>query len=430
MYTRFFLPQQPKIPMALTIVVVAVIVMFMGKLFSSSPAPSSAAKAALTRLTVANVTNNQTSIFWQSQLKSVDWLIWSDNESDLHTIELDDRDIANKKNAYLNHLVTLKKLAANKTYYFKIVSGGKLIGEFNNKPFSFKTSSDLPSTSNIKPSYGKLINKNGQSLENAAVILTFEGAIPLVSVTKSGGDWLIPLNNIQDLKSGKTKLIDKNQKIKIEIFSEEAQNSTIVSDLTSLSPVPQTVIIGRDYVFADQGSVLAAATSQVKDVETKNDILFPKEGAIIPGINPLIKGVAAPNTEVLVIVESPTTYSFRVRVDKDGVWRVNLTDHLAPGSHKITLITKNESGPQTNTERNFIIAKSGEQVLGTATISAEPTRGSVSPTVAAPIILSPTISYNVASSTPSLIKSGANPSLYVIISSSFIIAGVGMLLAF
>lgn len=430
MYTRFFLPQQPKIPTALTIVVIVAIVVFMGKLLSVSPAPSTASKTALLQLTVANVTNNQASIFWQSQLKSVDWVVWSDNANNLHTIELDDRDIANKKNAYLNHLVTLKNLGDNKTYYFKIVSGGKLVGEFNNKPFSFKTSSDLPSTSNIKPSYGKLINKNGQPLENAAVILTFDAAVPLVSMTKSGGDWLIPLNNIQEIKSGKAKLIDKNQKIKIEIFSEEAEKTMITSNLTSLSPIPQTVIIGRDYVFADQGNVLAAATSQVKDVELKNDILFPKEGAIIPGINPLIKGISAPNSEVLVIVESPTTYSFRVRVDKDGVWRVNLTDRLAPGSHKITLITKNESGQETNSVRNFVIAKSGEQVLGTATAPAEPSITSILPTVAPKIVLSPTISYNVASSTPSLMKSGGNPSLYVIISSSFIIAGIGMLLAF
>jgi len=423
-YSQIFLKQQPKIPVILTLIIILVTIIFLAKIFGTKPQPSSANSAKVKSLSIVNLSYNQAGIFWQTEEKSVDWLVFGDSKGNVSNIVLDDRDIPDRKTAVLNHLVTLKDLKENRTYYFKLVSNNKLIGDPQNQPFSFKTSSSLTSTTNLSPAYGKILNKNGTPLEGAAVFLTFDGAYPLLTFTKSVGDWLIPINNILDRTTLKIKSISKAEKIKIEIVSEDGEKSTIMSDLISASPLPQTIIIGKNYSFSSQNNVLSATSEVASGLAAsgkKVEILFPMEGAVIPGVNPLIKGSALPGSDVVVTVHSDVSYSFRVKADNDGIWRVGLSARLDPGEHTVTVVSKDATGQTVTLSRKFMIAKSGEQVMGLAT-------GEATPTIIPTSILTP-FATGSATTAPAP-SSGSNPLPIFVVSGSFIIVGLGLLLAF
>lgn len=426
-YSKLFYPRTPQIPTILSLVIILAVVLFLAKLFSTQPPASSAKGEVLRQMMVANVAVNQVSIYWQSPQKSIDWVVYGEKSDDLRIIALDDRDIPDSKAPRVNHLVTLKDLKDNSTYFFKIVSNKILVGDLQNKPFIFKTSSAVNGSSNLKPAYGAVVAQNGTALENAAVIITDPGAYPLVALTKSSGDWLVPLNNIVDTVSTKPKLVTPSEKMKIEIYDEEGTKSTIDAVVSVMSPIPQTIIMGKDYSFTGQTNVLSATAenSSVREAKRKTtEILFPKEGAVIPGLRPLIKGTAAPDTEVVVIINSTKSYSYRTKTDKDGVWRVEITDNLPAGDHTITMMTKDSSGQPMTIVRSFSIAKSGEQVLGSATPEGAPV-ATVSPTLGI---------YPTSSSTTSALVSppvtGPNPLPYILGSGSLIILGLGLLLAF
>lgn len=423
-YSDFYLPKSPKIPTVVFLLVILTVFIFLSKLFGTNAPPSSAAKSVLDQLQVVNLSYNQAAIFWQTHEKSRGWLIYSDNPNSLTSVALDDRDIEEKKNEYVNHLVTLKNLKEGKTYYYKLISNDRLIEDAGNSAFSFKTAGSLSSSSNVKPAYGKIISKSGTPLENASVILQVPGTYSLVAFTKSGGDWLLPLNNLIDLKTGKSKMVNPDDKINIEIYDEDGGKTSIVALTNLISPLPQTLIIGKDYSFLTSNNVLSATTDTSQKKSVVLDVIFPKEAAVIPGTRPLIKGSAKPGSEVIVTVNSQKTYTFRVKADGEGIWRVSFPEGLEPGLHKIGVTYSDQNQTNSSLVRSFTIAKSGEQVLGLATPEATPI-ASASPT----FMLTPTnISTYAATLTPP--TAGSNPAGIAIISGSFIILGLGLLLAF
>lgn len=424
-YSNFFLARERKIPTFFLFIILIAVFIFLSRFLGFSPPRSSAAKSALKYIEIVNLSYNQAAVFWQTQEKAVGWVIYGENESNLTSIVLDDRDVAEKKGSYLNHLATLKNLKEGRVYSFKIVSNNKLIGNGENKAFSFKTSSSLSSSSNLKPVYGKIINRSGRPLDNAAVVLAIGGAYPLVAVTKLGGDWLIPLNNIVEKNTGKVKFIDSAERIRIDIYAEDSDRTSVESTISNASPLPQTIIIGRDYDLQRSADVLSATSkSQVVETASKVEILYPRESSIIPGTMPLIKGIANPGSELVVIVNSEKSFSFRIRADKDGVWKVPLSESLSPGPHKITVVFQNSEGLEQSLIRMFTIAKSGEQVLGIATPDATPT-SSATPT----LIFTPTtpLSSQEATAPPT---SGTSPLFFALASGSLIVLGIGLLLVF
>lgn len=421
-YSDLYLPKSPKIPTFVFLLVILAVFIFLSKLFGTNAPPSSASKSVLDQHQVVNLSYNQAAIFWQTHEKSRGWLIYSDNPNSLTSVVLDDRDIEEKKNEYINHLVTLKNLKEDKTYYYKLISNDKLIADSGNSAFSFKTAGSLSSSSNLKPAYGKIISKNGTPLENATVILQVPGTYSLVAFTKSGGDWLLPLNNLIDLKTGKGKSIELSERINVEINDEAGAKTSLAVIASLISPLPQTLIIGKDYNFLTSNNVLSVTTDVSQEKSVALDVIFPKEAAVIPGSKPLIKGSAKPGSEVIVTVNSQKTYTFRVKADGEGIWRVSLPEGLEPGSHKVGVTYSDQNQTNSSLVRSFTIAKSGEQVLGLATPEATPI-SSASPT----LILFPT---NVATYPATLAPSGSSPIVAAIISGSFIILGLGLLLAF
>ncbi len=417
-YSDIFVKKQVKIPTLLSIPIILFISYFLGRLVLTPAKNIKAVKQNVQKVQVSNIYSNQVTIIWQTDIKEEGWIIYGENKNNLSNITFDSRDEAEKKEAFRNHFVPLKNLKENTTYYFKIAGKDGLASRSNNEPFDFKTLKKGASISNSKPAYGKVIGRNNSPLENALVVLTIESSLPLSVLSKSTGEWLIPLNYTADSKTGDLKILSGKEIVKLQIISEQEEVSNIETVVSNLNPFPETIIIGKDYLLLEKQEVLAAATQNKKEVEL--DIVFPKANAVIPDNKPLIKGVAKPNSELRVsVTDGKTKTTKKVFSDKDGQWKMDLSTPLSQGQHVLEVVSGAGGTAQTQ-KRTFTVAKSGESVLGEAT--AEPTlQATQSPT--------PTTTTTAAATiTPTPPVSGSNFFYLTLSSIALIAVGLSILI--
>ncbi len=422
-YSDFYLKRDKKIPTLLGILIACFVGLFLLRLFTNKAVPSKAEKKVVRRLEIANISSNQATIYWQTNEKTVGWITYGVKENGLNTLAYDDRDISENKLLYLNHYITLKSLSENQTYFFRLVNDNKF-EDNKNVPFSFKTAKSIKDFKGRNPAYGKIIEANGTPLENTVILFSTGNSFPLATLTKATGEWLIPLNTMYDKRTYQLITLASNDKVTIEVVGEN-QTSQVVTDLSKVSPLPQTIIMGQNFDFTRTDNVLSATSSRTIEAPNNEiDIVYPKENALIPGYSPLIKGVAIPNTEVIITVHSDTVFSSRVKTDYKGLWFLNLPSSLSPGEHIITIKTVDKEGNPVTVERKFTIAKNGEQVLGKATpegtvTPAEPTVVTATPyfTPTRALTLTPPVS-------------GGNIKIPLVGALSFIVIGIGLMLVF
>ncbi len=405
-YSQLFIKKNLKIPTALSILVVLVFIYFIGRYFLKTTVSTRAVKKNIKRMEITNIYPNQVTVFWQTDQPEINWLGYGKTENQLNQIVLDERDVESVKSKFVNHYFVIKNLDQNTRYFFKIALSNGLFGDKNGQAFIFETVSKDTQISNLKPAYGKIVNKSGLPLENALVLLAIDGSYKLSTLSKNSGEWLIPLNYIKSLSGG--------EKIKLEFLSENGETSIVNTYISELSPLSQLVTIGQNYDILKKEDVLAASTSKK---EFPIEIIFPKEKAIIPAEKPLIKGSAIPQNEVtLTLNEGKSSTTTILKADKDGSWSLNLASSLKPAEYLLTLKTKDKNGKDISLKRSFFIAKSGEKVLGEATGSATPTV-TLAPTVTPTAILTPT---------PPV--TGGGTFYIALFSLIFILAGLGLLI--
>lgn len=421
-YSQMYLKNQTKIPTVVAVLIACFVGLLFLRLFSQTPPASKAEKKVLKRVEITNLSPNQVAVYWQTDKKSTGWVLYGTKKNKLSKIANDERDISTKKNPFVHHYVQLKNLNENQVYFFKLVSDNKLIANTDDKPFSFNTPKSLTPFKGRRPAYGKVIKPNGSPLEDAVVLMHMNGAFSFSTLTKSTGEWLIPINSVFEKESYQTRNPAGEEQTTIEVVSEDGQVSTVVADLAKVSPVPQTIVIGTNLNLVTEDNVLSATSSLGNEGAAKEiDIIYPQENKMIPGYSPLIKGVAVPNEEVMIEVHSETSFSSKVKTDGKGEWKLNLPSNLSPGEHTITIRTKDKNGNSVIIERKFTIAKNGEQVLGTATPEATITKAPSTPTPTRLPVYSPT---------PKPPVSGGNITIPVVAAASFIILGLGLILVF
>lgn len=427
-YSQLFTNKQPRIPLVGLVVIIAAVLLFLGKIFSTPSTPSRASEHVLEDLSIVNMNANQAGIVWKTKTKTTGWVIYGQSEGEQNIIALDERDVTDKKNTYETHYVLIKNLQENTSYYFKIVDNNQLLGDSQNKPFSFKTISAFSAATSAKPAYGKTLLSNGAPLVDGIVMFTLDNAYPLVGLTKESGEWLISLNSVVDFATNKRRDLKDTDLVAIQIYGE-GQQSKIKATIGSLSPLPQTTVLGKDYDFTAKESVLGAEDSKITSKTNILSVTYPKEGSIIPGTFPLIKGIAPQGSTVKVTINGLANGTYTAVTDKNGQWSLNVARKLPVGNYTLSvMLTSGQTG--TLVERHFSIAKSGEQVLGEATAEASPTvittnipsiTSNLSPT------LSSTMSGTIVPTTP---VTGSNPIPAVAASGVLILLGAGLLLAF
>ncbi len=370
LYTR-----EKKIPTILALIIFVFVFGVFYKLtsFKNSSSPVRASLNSIKRIEIANITPIQVVIFWQTGNKETGWIIYGDDNQKLTQVAFDDRDIADKKTPYFNHLVTLKNLKPDTVYYFSIISNNKKIVNRDGNFFTFKTPKILSAKNKFSPASGKLIQKNLTEVKGAVVLLSIDNMYPIISQTKDLGEWLLPLNSAYEKNSLQEKNLKGDERVNVEFFAENGEKSTLVSSLKKLSATSLTIILGQNYQLEDS-DVLGKQTRSNNLNFKKIDITYPKENALIPGRKPLIKGTALSEAKVFIEISSKKNYAAFVYADKNGNWSYFLPEDLKIGDYLLKIRTFDENRKEVILTRKFKIIDNGGfegRVLGEAT--GEPT---------------------------------------------------------
>ncbi len=439
LYSDLYL--RPKNNIGLMVVASLVMVFFSAYLYFTYIANFSNKVVAksLKRHELVNVLSTQVSVYWVSDISETGWILYGKDTEPISKVALDDRDVASKKTEAYFHLVTIKNLQPNTTYHYKIVSNNEVVKSGGQDFFTFRTPQISGTASTIKPAYGKLISANGTPVSSGLIIYRYPESYALASLTKTSGDWLIPLQNIVDVSTNQFISADDNSQVVIEATDGQSAISTITALVRLTNPVPQSIILGKNYTFLADPNVLNADTFK-EPVEKKDyvfSILLPKENSLIPSSRPLLKGQGIPGKEVRIQINSSPEYITRVKPNSTGSWFVDVPVSLPAGSYTFTATSEDATGKQIVLKRKFTIAKSGEQVLGDATPSgtlsptASPTAILTSTPSATPIITftpSPTITQPLFTATPiATMSPSLIPSLGAFDSNSIFWGSLGMI---
>ncbi len=437
-YSELYLKQKIKLPTVIGFLLVIFVTVVFARFFLGFAGPSKALLKTAKRIEIVNLSPEQAGIFWQTEGKESGWVVYGEKEGEENQIVSDEKDLNNigqKRGQYKIHLATLKELEPGRKYFFKMVSdNNQIIVQPDGRSFTFTTpQSNINNTQNVSPAFGKVLKSNSvDPLINSYILLSIAGGYPLLTQIKSEGDgsWLIPLGLIYKKDSRSILTIADKDKIIIEIITSEGEVSTITTVKSKASPLPQTTVFVKDknFSFEEEENVLSAATNPTNSTNNQIDIVYPKEGVLIPGRIPLIKGVGLPKTKIEITVNSKKTYSAVAISDINGNWSYLLPENLELGPHTIIIKTKDQNGKVITIQRNFtIIALQGNEgrVLGTAT--GEPTiifTPSPQPTkITTPIPTLPNLT-----TTPPV--SGSNFFGIIFSGLSLIIIGGGILLVF
>jgi len=426
--------------MPLAILIIFLLIIFFSQLLHRNSEPSKASKKLLTRLEITNLNYNQATIFWQTDEKTTGYIFYGENKNKTTNFVFDDRDTSTKKNQFFSHVVNLRNLTPQKQYFFLIVINDQIVKQENGAPFSFFTPKFQLENKSPKLIYGKILQSNNQPLANAVIFLSFNQYYPFLALSKASGEWLIPLNILYQKESFAAKIPANDEKVTINILSEEGEKTTVTGKIDQFSPIPQALVIGKNYNFLFEENVLgvqnetAGKTKKINQDEI--EISFPQENAVIPGNTPIIKGKSLPEKEVFLTLFSLTdknkNYTARIKADKSGFWSLKFLESLSPSAYQLILQTKDRNDKDFQLKRNFRLI--GNQaiegrVLGEATPSAAivPSPTALPTSISTPTNI-PTPTVILTPTTP--VSGGSNIALLSIFGFLSIILGLRLFFGF
>lgn len=445
-YSELYTKKPKRIPTLLAVLVGVGLLAAVFR-FALPATRSQATKKGLQTVQITNVFAGQVTIIWKTEEKQKGWIAYGESESDLSQIATDERDGATYA-PRIYHYVTLKDLKKDSRYFFKITDGEAFLENAGKSLFTFKTIGTIDQINNLKPAYGKIIDKSGAPFEDAIVTLDAKNIYSLSSLSKSTGEWLIPLNYTVNKTTGKFISLSPSQPVRIHVYSEKEKESIVTANVQQLSPLEQALQTGQNYTLENEENVLAATSNGTKPFA----IIFPVANAVVPAQRPLIKGTAAPQSSLmLTLTGARRPITGTAVTSAAGAWNYEVPQLLEAGKYTLTVTKKAvSSAKQEVRTRTFSIAKSGVQVLGEATGSGTltPTSNpspsptvdpsSLTPTITPIVVLSsptpsPTLAVSptaVASTTPPPPVSGGNMYALVLSSVALILFGAGLMVIF
>ncbi len=209
-------------------------------------------RAAITltpkNINVVNLSDDSVSIYWQTDEPAVGF-VKAGNTIELQSTYRDDRDL-NTPEPHKLHFVTLTNLKPTTTYYYQLYSGSVV---YPTTPATFKTTVIIPVLS-WAPLIGTVFDSNNQPVNEAFVIFSLDGSQKLTTITKTGGNFILPLSNLKTADLTKSFPEEKNSyKTTLEIFGPENNAQITISvpiQTTSLPPI----FLGKNNDFSATSS--------------------------------------------------------------------------------------------------------------------------------------------------------------------------------
>lgn len=372
-----------KIPTLLGILLIAVGVVLtsslvkQGIIFITKASPTNIPK----NVKITNVTDSSFTVSYTTD----DQVIGSVNfgeDTKLGQVTRDDRDQKSGEFTLVKlHNITIRNLKPKTNYFFTITSGENTFSN-NDQPYQISTASLITENPNQQePITGNVLLPDGSNAKEAIVFVTIDNAQTISTLIKSDGSYILPLNSLRtsDLNS---YFEFSDNIIKMLILGEDDQASNVILSLSQINPVP-SITLGKNYDFSEGVEPLATDSAKFEgfpnfsnttninnSIEPK--ITTPNQDEELSDQQPLFKGVALPNEEVKIIIESEIIED-KIIADSYGNWKYRPSTTLEPGNHTITIITKDTLGILKTISRSFVIYASGTQIADASGISPTPT---------------------------------------------------------
>lgn len=402
---------------------------------------------------ITNVTDTSFSVSYYTLDKISGLLKYGENIS-LDRSAFDQRD-EGKVNNHLMHTFTVNNLTPSTKYYFTIISGKDTYYN-NDKPFEIITGASIPNFSrNSEILKGKVLLPNGNPPSEALVYVTLDNSQVISVLTKRDGSYEIPLSIIRTNDLLSYYNLSQNTTIKMLVLGDLLTSNVVLSKPQS-NNVP-LITLSKNYNFLIKNyssentslspqsfpSLESTSSAKVKKIE----IQTPKKDQTFTDDKPLFKGTASPNEDIEIVIHSNQTLQAKIVADKNGNWSYRPSESLTPGTHTITITTRDISGILKTITESFVVYASGTQIpnaAGSPTPTPTPvllTQISVSPTPIITTIVSSTptptpiptqtlVQTPVTTSSAELLPPAGNPSIIIFGIIGIIVSLIGGLLFF
>lgn len=388
----------------LTIIVGIGITSFLtqtGVIFTGQASPSDEP----TNVQISNITDTSFTVSYTTDGAVIGSLNVGQNTS-LGATALDDRDKTLVE--HKAHVITVKNLNAETSYFFSITSGQNTFLK-DGGLYSVKTGPPLDSTLATERGTvsGKVVLPDGSSAADTIIYLNIAGAQALSTLTKTDGSYNLQLSLIRTTDLSTYYTIPEETTAKISAYGNSlSSQATLTSG--KLDEVP-TITLSQNYDFTISTSPISGtvplATSSAQtfpsatpssSLNTTPQILTPQEDQSFSDDQPLFRGKAQPNEDVVIEIHSDDAISAKVVADANGNWTYRPESTLSPGNHTISITTRDSFGILKTITQQFTVFASGSQVGESATPSA-----TLTPTITPTLTVTPTLTITpVASTTP------------------------------
>jgi hypothetical protein len=338
---------------------------------------------------------------------------------------LDDRDQAKKTvNEYMIHSITVKNLEPSTKYFFSITSG-RQIYTTNGKNFEVTTAAPLDGQSNQPVVLeGNITTTSGLPPSEAIVYLTADNSQVISYLTDQNGHYKFVLSKVRTNDLSSFYNFVQNQTLKMLIIGDKGSSRVIISVPANKIP---TITLSKDYDFTNPKQATPSANfdkslSLPKNQSTQSaypKIISPQKDEKLLEQQPIFKGTAVPGEDVQIVIHSSNSLQAVVTADSLGNWSYQPTTPLSPGTHTITITTKNSLGILQTLTQSFVVYASTE----TPTPTPEIVTNTITPT---PNLINDNATIS-ATSTGQLPQSG-NPFIIIIGIGGLIVSFIGILL--
>jgi hypothetical protein len=334
---------------------------------------------------VANIADTQVSISWVTEKESQGFVKWGASQSSLMDTSQDETEETS-----FTHMVTLRDLSPQKTYFFKINSGGD---DFDNSgsPWQVKTGPALSVPTNLSLVSGSVLTATGLPAKNSLIYISVSGSL-LSTLTSQGGTWVIPLSRARSANLSSFLTIDPARTL-LEISVDAGPDGVSSAKIypQSANPVPP-MILGEVYDWKNlgptaQGSLTSAEVNLPGESTPSSRFQVPsggtgretaavtldstEAGEVVTSTRPEFFGSGPSGTKLSIELKS-TPVSVSVSIPSSGEWKWSPTSPLEPGTHTITLSWRDAGGILRSLTRTFIV-QAAEGPAFVSTPSATPT---------------------------------------------------------
>lgn len=347
-----------------------------GVIFTGRAGPSDVPKNVL----ISNVTDNSFTVSYTTD-DAVFGSLNVGQTSSLGTTVIDDK--GQNVTTHKVHVMTVKNLNPQTSYFFLITSGQNTYLN-SGVLYSVKTGPTLSaSLATARGSIsGKVIMPDGSAAGDAIIYLNLEGAQTLSITAKTDGSYNLPLNLVRTADLSAFYSPVQAGVVKLQAFADSlSSQATLTTD--ELSQIP-TITLSQNYDFTVSNSPLSnspnpstqsatvalpTATPSASSNVTPQ-ILTPKSNQSFSDSQPLFKGKAEPNEDVSISIHSTDVINAKVVADASGNWSYRPDSSLSPGTHTISITTRDAFGILKTISQQFTVYAAGSQVSQSATPSA------------------------------------------------------------